>query len=135
MTQLKLSGSLQAGPPTVTDGSFPATTVNAPISTKENPKTYQAATGVLRRTLNYVAFTDLGTVGAGAEVEQGTFLYFRSDAAVELRLTTDDGGGGNEVAILPVDGLCILEFDSTQFLKLLEMNGSATIEYFISGPS
>lgn len=133
MTQLKLSGSLIAGPPTVTDGTFPSMTASAPITTKENPKTYQRATGILRRVETFVAFTDLGE--PGQVVNQATFLYFRSDSPVELRLTTDDGVGGNEVAIVPVDGLCMLEFDATQFLKLLEMNGSATIEYFLSGPS
>lgn len=133
MTQLKLTGSLIAGPPTVTDGTFPGMSATAPISTKENPKTYQRATGILRRTEAYVAFTDLGEPGNVVNVV--TFLYFKSDGPIELRITTDDGAGGDEVAIIPVDGLCILEFDALQFLKLLEMNGSATIEYFLSGTS
>lgn len=133
MTQLKLAGSLIAGPPSVSDGTFPASTISTPISTRENPKTYARATGILTRTEAFGSFTDLGE--PGQVVKQATFLYFKSSTAIELQLTTDDGAGGDVLSIIPVDGLCILEFDSNKFLKTLEMNGSATIEYFLSGPS
>lgn len=131
MGQLKLSGTLNAGPPTVTASTFPAATLSAPIATKEDPKGYQRATGILRRTENFAVFTDLAE--PGNVVTKATFLYFKSDGSIDLRLTTDDGAGGNVVSVAPVEGIFIQEFPSAKFLKLLEMLGNATIEYFLSG--
>tara|TARA_Y100000034_G_C6819181_1_gene368767 strand:+ start:274 stop:462 length:189 start_codon:yes stop_codon:yes gene_type:complete len=60
-------------------------------------------------------------------------LYFKSDAPLTLRLTTDDGAGGDVVAVVPIHGLAIMEFNSTNFLKTLEAQGTAKVEYFLSG--
>lgn len=138
MGQLKVQGSLVAGPPAATDGSFPAMTANTTIATKADPKGYARATGVLRRQETFAAFTDLGE--PGNVVTQGHFLWFKSNGPVELRLTTDDGVGGSVLSVLPIDGAFMQEFDiatgAGKFLKLLELNtlGQAVlVEYFIAG--
>jgi len=134
--QLKLSGSLIAGPTQATDGGFPAMLANAPLSTKENPKGYVQATGILCRGVTTVAgvFQDLGE--PGNVVGEALTLYFRSDNLVILRETVDDGAGGDIINNNPVDGLYVREYPSARFLKTLEIDtqGNAVqVEYFLAG--
>jgi hypothetical protein len=104
----------------------------ASLSTKNESKGYGQATGVLSRTISSPsAFIDLGEPGNA--VTKATFLYLKSDAPLDVRLTTDDGSGGDVVAVVPVEGLCLLEFSSSKHLKLLEVQGSGRLEYFVSG--
>ena len=134
MGQLRLSGSLDAGPPTSTSESFPASSFSVPLRFRENTKGFSPATGVLtRRLASPGAFVPLQGVGATDTVTKGTFLYLKSDGLIELRLTTDDGVGGSVVAVLPPSGFFMIELDSTKFLKLLEARGTAVLEYFICG--
>lgn len=80
------------------------------------------------------AFVTLGEVGASATVTQGDFLFLRANAAVEVRLTTDDGAGGTTTTTSKTDYL-LLTFPAPNYLELLEVKGSAQIEYVVSGPS
>lgn len=133
MGQLKVEGALVAGPPQATD-VFPAGVLTHPLSTAQNPKGFQVATGVLTRNLNSAAaFLAFAELGANAAVTRGTFLYMRSDAVIDVRITTDDGAGGDVVSVIPLQGLLILEFPGSKYLKLLEVQGSGKLEYFISG--
>lgn len=133
MGQLKVEGSLIAGPVSATD-VFPAGVLIHPLSTAQNPKGFQVATGVLTRNLNSAAvFLAFPELGGSASVTRATFMYLRTDSPMTLRLTTDDGLGGNVVAVVPVQGLHIAEYPDNKFLKLLEVMGSGKIEYFISG--
>lgn len=81
------------------------------------------------------AFVALTTVGPTAPVKQGDFLYLRANAAVEVRLTTDDGAGGQTVTTLPPTDFLMMTFSATRPLELLEVRGTATIAYLVSGPS
>lgn len=81
------------------------------------------------------SFVALPNVGPTATVKQADFLYLRANAAVELRLTTDDGAGGQTVTTLPPTDFLMMTFSATRPLELLEVRGSATIAYLVSGPS
>ena len=133
MGQLKVEGNIIAGPPQSTN-TFPAAVFTTPLFTAENPKGFQVGTGVLTRNLNsglaYVTFPELG--GAAA-VTKGTFFYMRSDGVVSVRITTDDGLGGDVVAVIPLQGLLILEFPPNLFLKKIEVQGSSKLEYLVTG--
>lgn len=134
MGVLKVSGSLDAGPPTVTSEAFPGASISVPLRLPSGSKSFSVGTGVLPRRLNSsLAYVALDGVGPAATVTQGSFLYLRSDQPFLLRLTTDDGSGGSVVTVLPVATLCLIEFDSTKFLKLLEGQGVANLEYFVCG--
>lgn len=137
MGLLEVSGSLDAGPPSVTaSDSFPGAAVTVPLRLPAGRKTYSVATGVLPRNLSSpLSFAVIDGVGAGNAVTQGTFLYLRASQAFELRITTDDGLGGSVVTTLPVSTLLLLEFDSVKFLKLLEAKGTTQLEYFVCGNS
>lgn len=135
MGQLSLSGALVGGPPTAGDG-FPASLFNTPISTLSSPKSFQVASGVISRLLNSPSsYVTLQGVGSADTVTHGDFLYFKCDGQILLRLTFDDGVGGSTTAVLPLMGLHVAEYQTAKFLKLLEAQGSARVEYFISGQS
>jgi hypothetical protein len=133
--QLTLSGNLVAGPPLATSDSFPAARINLPIRLLEGTLGYSVATGILSRNLSSpLAYIALQGVGPADTVTKALFLYLKSDAAFSLRLTFDDGLGGDIVAVLPSTRLIAgMQFDSMQFLKLIEAKGSAKLEYFVCG--
>jgi hypothetical protein len=133
--QLKFEGNLIAGPPSINGDGY-GMQVIAPVTLKSAPSSFDAASGVLRRSLSVAApaWGPLQGVGPTDTVTQGTFLYVRTTSLVLLRLTTNDGAGGTVVELNPVDGLYVREFGSQRPLELLEVQGTATIEYFVSGP-
>lgn len=134
MGQLRISGSLDAGPPSATSESFPAASFSVPLRFRENTKAFSVASGVLQRRLSSaVSFVPLQGVGPTDSVTKATWLYLKSDADFVLRLTADDGSGGSVVTSLNVGGLVMLEFNALKFLKLLEAQGVANLEYFVSG--
>lgn len=139
MGRVVVSGNLQAGPNVVSEGVFPSMQATAIIALREGSqgKSADRMTGVLSRRINSAAaFVPLQGVGPTDTVTQGDFLYLKCDNAIDLRLTVDDGAGGQTVITLEgIRGLVILEFDTTQPLELLEAQGVTALEYFVSGPS
>jgi len=101
------------------------------------PKLATAAlgTGPSTRSINSSgAFVALE--GAGTSVLRADFLYLHSNATVDIRLTVDDGSGGDVVLDpIPHRGLLIKEFPAEKYLKLVEVKGVAQIAYLVSGPS
>lgn len=135
MGQVSLSGALIVGPPSAGDG-FPASLYNTPLSTLQSPKQAAVATGVVTRQLNSPnSFTALQGVGSTDTVTHGDTIYFKCNGQVSIRLTFDDGNGGSTTAVIPVMGLYFAEIQTGKYLKLLEAQGSASIEYMISGQS
>lgn len=134
MGMVTVSGALLAGPPSAGEG-FPAMLANAPLSLINSPKQMGVATGVLSRLVNQPspAFGPLQGVGPTDTVTAGDLLYLKCDGLLILRVTTDDGSGGSVVELNPVHGLYVREFSTVRALKLLEVQGVARCEYFISG--
>lgn len=131
----KLSGSIVAGPASVSENTFPSMNAEANLGTKQTG--FQASTGTLKKTITspgaFLVLSGVGPLG-GDSVNLGRFLYIRSDAVLELRLTQKDLlGGADVVKVLPVEGLTIIEFPSNGALTLLEAQGTATIEYLVCG--
>ncbi len=135
MGVLSLEGNLLAGPPTVSSESFPGGRIDIPLRLLEGRMTFDVATGILpRRLASALSFAPLQGVGPTDTVRKGAFLYFKSDQAIDLRITTDDGLGGDVLTVLPAVRLIVgMQFDPTKFLKLLEGKGLAQLEYFICG--
>lgn len=125
------------GPPQQGVG-FPQAIFSTQLATTPNPKPFSAASGVLTRRVAQVApgFLELTGVGPDDSVVRGDTLYLRSDAQVLLRLSQTDPlnpSGPALVRELYVSGLCVLEFPPASPLVLLEVQGSATLEYLITG--
>ncbi len=138
MGQLSFEGQLSAGPASQSAGVFPASSVNCPVSLKTNPTSFGACTGVIERSLSSASsYTTLDGVGAGKTVTRGTFIYFKCDSKLSLRLTYGDEGDYTTTPIVPVvvvQGLFVMEFASGAELVLLEAEGSSKLEYWVSGP-
>lgn len=132
MGVLLLTGSLLAGPPQGSE-TFPGGTVSVPISSVS--KNYAVASGIIARSVaSPGAYIALQGVGSTDTVTKGLFVYFKTDADVLLRVTTDDGLGAPVVqSDVPVGGLWIRDLPQTKFLRLLEIKGTAQVEYFICG--
>ncbi len=135
MGQLNLSGALTAGPQGGGD-VFPASQYIVPVAFREGSKQYTPGTGVLTQVLNSPsAFVRLEGVGPAAPVTQGSFLYLKTDSPIDVRITHDDGSGGQTVVIIPVHGLLMYELPTTKPLELLEAQGASKVEYLVVGPS
>lgn len=122
------------GPPAGGE-TFPGTTFAAPLLLRTNPKGFNCATGILQRQIatNVGVYATLSGVGATDTVTKGNTLYLKTNSTLLVRLTTDDGVGGSVTAVIPVSGFCMLEFDDSKYLKLVEVSGSALLEYFVCG--
>lgn len=135
MGQVSLNGSLTAGPQTA-GSDFPSSTVAIALQLLTEPKSSGVASGVISRQVASPspAWLTLQGVGEDDTVTKGDTLYVRCSSALLLRLTTDDGSGGDVLAgPVPVQGTLLLEFQPSTFLKKLEVQGTGQIEYFISG--
>lgn len=128
---LTISGQLNLSPRSVDETSFPAGVLQVTLALAQSEKVASVhKAGV--RSLSGGGYVDLGGVGADQEVTKGTFLYLRTTAEMLVRVTTYDAGG-DVVSAIPVKGLVILEFDPAKYLKLVEANGSGTIEHLVIG--
>lgn len=132
MGQVTIDGAITGGPPQGGTG-FPGAVFNARLSLSQNPKSYTVATGILLMSVNS-AGAFVAVPGVGTTVTKADTLYLRCDDALEVRTTTDDGAGGDVVSVSVLQGLMVQEFPTLKFLKLLEVKGVASLEFFASGP-
>lgn len=139
MGQLAISGTVLGGPVTVGAAyGFPQSLFTTQLATTPNPKPFSAASGVLTRRVSTVSpsFATLTGVGANDTVQRGDTLYLRSDSQLLLRLSQLDPLNPTGPALVRevyVQGLFIVEFPQSSPLVLLEAQGSATIEYLVTG--
>ncbi len=135
MGQVELSGSLTFGPSAGGAGVFPSSSDTMSLETTPSPKQFGAATGTLQRLVSSPGgYSTLSGIGASDTVQQCGFLYFRCNSPVKLRLTfVDPDGGSDIVSIVPVQGTIVFEPPTNGYLKLLEIKGSAQIEYSACG--
>ena len=137
MGQVSINGTFSSGPVQVGSG-FPQAIYTTPLATSVTPKPYSAASGVMQRRVAVASpsFVALQGLGASDAVARCDLLYLRSDAPLILRLSNQDPlnpMGSPLVVEVPVAGLVIMEFPASSPLVLLEAQGSATVEYAVSG--
>ncbi len=137
MSSVSISGAISVGEACATgcDGAGDATEQLGlgPCGGRSAP----AHTGFARRTIVVLppSWLALGEVGATATVKQGDFLYLRTNAPISIRLTVDDGAGGTRTYVEDVESLVLKTFPTGKPLELLEVQGSATIVFLVSGQS
>lgn len=135
-----LLGTLTAGPQGVCEGGFPAGVLQLPFGlagscpgagTKPSAKRFWSTIGINTPS---PAFITLDGVGAGQSVTRANLLYLRTIIPMKIRLTMADPAGGPDiVSILTPQGLVIVEFQDSGYLKLLEAQGVGSIELLVSG--
>jgi hypothetical protein len=130
-----VNGSLSVGPANAADAALPSGSMVFQLASTPNPKPSQAQDKGSRAVASSLSFVTLGSVGAGGNVTQGDTLLVISDAPVQLRLTMNNPLGSDEVSTVELQGMLLLEFPPAQYLKLLEVKGTANVEYFVSGQS
>lgn len=130
MPNVTLKGTLASGPQTASDTTIPSGVTLVDFSaSKSNPT---QASGIVSPA-DGAAFHALGGIDATiGPVKQGVMLYLRTSAPMEIRLTQYNALG-DTVQIVKVQGLCIIEFDPTQYLKLVEVKGVGNVEYLALG--
>lgn len=137
MGLLKLSGSIIGGPVDGRASQFPSSSIEVSLGFGVgDSKSFDPCTGVLSRTIASTGPTDFKTlegVGVGLTVTKGNFLYFKCDSPMLLRVTFDDGAGGDVVAVSSVNGIYACEADDATPIKKLEAQGAGPLEYLVSG--
>lgn len=127
-------GALLVGPPKASTGGFPPGMVNTTFDLKPAAKSAPVSTFQKPSVSSPSSYAALDGIGTGSTVTKANFLYLRTDAPFLLRITFDDGAGGNVVVTgIPVDGLFVQETQANKFIKLLEAQGTGVVEYFASG--
>ncbi len=135
---LRFLGTLCGGPPTVCDsGQFPSSVFLVDLSfAGGHDKQYDPATGVLRRNISSpTAFLPLTGLGPSDVVTKGDFLWMKASSPMLLQITSDDGSGGDVVAVIPIGGVFVLEARDDKFLKTIALQGSGSVEYLVTGQS
>lgn len=134
--QVTLAGSIELDPRSG-DFSFPGASSSIPLSLTPAEKQVGAAfTCPIRQISSSDSYVVLEGVGDGAAVTQASLLYLRTGAPFLVRLTcADPNGGADSVAVVPLHGTAILEFQQAGFLKRLEVQGVGAVEYLASGPA
>jgi hypothetical protein len=129
---LQLTGQLTLGASEVSDSSFPAGLLAVSLALAKGTKDAKVHAATVRALSSAGGYTSLRGVGSGEPVTKGTFLYLRTSAEMLVRFTTFDAGG-DVLAVLPIFGVVILEFNEAKYLKLVEAQGSGTIELVVIG--
>lgn len=132
--QVQVSGSLVAGPASISDAQFPAGSLNIPLALSCTPKAYAVATGNVVNVQSPSSFEAIPGIGAGGIVTLGSTLYVKTSQQVLMQLTNaNPAGGAALVSVIPVVGLQVMEFPSNGSLTGLAFEGSGTIEYWVGG--
>lgn len=130
---IQLASRLTLGPvDTVTDSTLPSGFTSIQFGLRPSKKSALVSSGSVRTIASPSSYVALDGVGTGESVTQGNLLYLRSSSAMLLRLTTYSSGG-DIVAVLPVDGVFMMEFDRSRYLKLIEVQGTGTVEWLVTG--
>lgn len=133
---LTLSGALTIAPSNSTDpSSFPSGSTQIGLGFAGDTKQANVDTGPMRPNLNSPgSFVALAGVGAGGPVTNGTTLKLKCIFPFSIELTTFNGAG-NVVAVIPLQGELLLEFDPSHYLVGLRAQGAGMLEYYAAGPS
>lgn len=130
-----MSGSIIAGPQGSGDCGFPSGILNIVFSSFPAQKSAGAKTSNSKTLNSPSAYVALDGLGSAETVTQGNFLYLRTTSPLNIRLTTKADSGPDVVAIIPLQGVMIIEFPTPNYLLLLEAKGVGLVEYFASGNS
>ena len=129
MAQLQLDGTVTVGPTTSGSNTFPGAINTVSFSSMKPAQVYSSD---VRQVSSPSAYVALSGVGSTDTVTKANFLYIKTNAPMLIRTTMDDAPS-DIVAAEWVQGTFIKEFPSNHELVLLEVQGTGTIEYFVSG--
>jgi hypothetical protein len=126
MSTLTLAGNILASGDGV---AVPSGTDTYPIATTPDPKSYAVSASGVKLLASPSSFLTLSDIGTGGNVTNASFLYLKSSAAITVRITP----AGLSAATFKVQGTLILEFAADALCQLVEVKGTATVEYLATG--
>jgi hypothetical protein len=129
---VSFAGNIIASPGAASDCAFPAAITQIAFGSGGNLLATASSLNAKQIT-SPAAYVTLDGIGTGETVTQGIFLYARTNQPMTLRMTTQ--GAPDLVAEVPIYGTTLLQFPQANYLKLLEVKGSGTIEYLVAGAS
>lgn len=131
----ELTGSITSGPQSVVDTTFPSMQDTVQLRLTPSPKQWQCCTGAMSRNVaSPSSYVTLDGIGSAATVTHADFLYLRCNATLRLKMTQVDGIT-TLVSEQDVSGLIVVEKPSGGCITLLEVKGTATLEYLAAGQS
>lgn len=130
MGTINLNGNLVAGPAGAS--AFPGGAGSYSLATSPDPKPFSVTAQGVKQLNSPSAYQTLPGVGAGSDVTGADFVYIKANAPVLVRLTQ---AGLGSPAIVQVQGMLIMEFPANALCTLIEVEGSATVEYLATGQS
>jgi hypothetical protein len=111
-------------------GAFPGGVGSFSLATSPDPKGYSVNASGVKNLNSPSVYVPLPGLGANSDVANADFLYLKSNGPVFVRITQTAG-----VQVIHLQGMLMLEFPANDLLTLVELEGSATVEYFVSGQS
>jgi hypothetical protein len=129
-----LTASLIAGPQGASDCGFPAgvTSLNFGLTPPQKPA--PALIDGARNINSPGSYVTLDGLGPTSTVTQANFVYLRTQSPFKVRITQADPAGGPDiVSVVNLQGVMLLEFPTTGYAKLVEVQGVGTVEYLLSG--
>lgn len=132
---VELEATIEAGPPTVSSGTFPRSSTSIPFGFKGPKPPAPRQTGSMTTEVSSAgAFVALEGVGTGKTVTKATVVFLQTALPMQVRLTfKDPGGGADIVSIVPIDGPLVLQLDPNGYCKLVEIKGLGTVNWYASG--
>lgn len=132
MGHVALSGVVVVGPD-LKAGTFPSAETTVALVSKTTDYVVSSPAGLIA-VASPSAYVPLPGIGTTGPVTKGSFLYVKSNAPISLRLT-NVSGSTTVTSVTPLDGMLIQEFPTGSELVLLEVEGTATVEYLVAGQS
>lgn len=122
--QIQASGSIIAGPVSVTDTTFPNGIDTIEIKTTPVARQY---TNREHKERTFAAAVDVALDFTGITA---TFVYIRTSAAMTIKVTSGAEVGTQAASVY---GIYMREFDPSLPCTVITVSGSGTVEYFIAG--
>lgn len=131
MPKATLSGNIQAGPTEGTDSaSLPSGTLTDALAFSSGEElSYAVSTGLMVRLLASGVLVTLYGVGVADAVTKAKLVYFRTNAAVDVRFTFQDAS----VATITTQGILLYEANPSNPITAISVKGTATVQYAAFG--
>lgn len=133
MGQLILDGSIVTAPPGSGVGQFPGGAVTIPLVLSPSPKQSVVRSGPDVRQVSSNVYVTLTGVGADDAVTKANTVYLKTNSPMMVKATYDNTPDADIESEFPLFGIWIAEPGDTKYLKKVEVKGSGTIEFLVSG--
>lgn len=134
MSQIILDGTLTVAPPGSGVCGFPNGAVSIPLGLSPSPKQSVVRSGPdVRQVSSPSAYVQLTGVGSSDAVTRGNTVYLKTNSPFMVRATFDNTPDADIEAEFPVSGVWVLESGDTKYLKKVEVKGSGSVEFLVSG--